>query len=161
MSDQAIVIRDDLDITWYAVDKLGCVAQLRTGGFGPLPAKLEPEIHRFDLFERETASTLPDLSQALIDDHWKSYVVLTNKKNADQLYLKSAISTAIKGFYVFDAILDFPIPSNYFRLTRPTSPIKLNTLSINDQALLGACRFSAMSFEESLHITVSDIISSN
>ena len=135
------------DYDWFAISTDGYIAHFATGGTGAIPDKL----HRNpDLIQQIKVSLIASLSPSsdyIINPNLESYRPKELLGGID-VYLSSYIQMASLGLFSFDTLQDDDMPSSYYLVAEPRTPIHIQQLPHSVQEMLAEFHLASLNLAD-------------
>ncbi len=138
------------DIAWFAIDKTGAIGYFTTGLYGGLPDSIIESKQDWDnvcdfFIDEFTENTVGEFDLNCCD---KFTLVGDNSIESKRLAHEEYLEMSRKGLYGYDGYHTEANYGNYFRVSYPTEPLKLDKLTIPIQNILKKTQIKNVDFRQ-------------
>jgi hypothetical protein len=147
------------DIDWFAIDSVGEVAWFTSGAYGSIPSSTRSSRNDLNTLRDFFEDYLSIITLGKIDPKAFDNVILaSNTPEIRESVFSWNAQVASKGLYSYDSHDAVPLSGEYFRVSIPEHPIKMQAFPEQIKNILSNTLLSKVTFSTDRIIQVIDFI---
>jgi len=138
------------DIAWFGIDQTGAIGYFTTGIYGGLPDSIIESKQDWDSVCDFFMDEFTENTEGEFDLNCCDHITLTsdNSIQAKRLAFAEYVDMSTKGLYSYDSYDTKSDYGNYFRVSYPIEPLKLDKLPIPIQNILKKTQIKNIDFRQ-------------